>query len=198
MANTNAPFGFQLLGSSGGMSPVTFSMIERKISSSNSEKIYKGDPVEDLATGYIQQWNDATVAASRLVGIFNGCKYRDATGSIKYSNYWPGSAAADATAFIIPVIGSVPMEFLVQADDAALTFAEIGQNFDVVIGTGNDTTGLSGAALDSSSAATTGTLPFSMVGLWSERVPSGTDGADDTASYNRVIVRANVQQTVGI
>lgn len=189
-----------MLGLAGGSASATFGMIEKKIASNNTEAIYRNDPVEDLATGYIQQWNTATQAASRLIGIFDGCKYYSTSQKrVVWSPYWPGAdATGDVTAYIIPCIGTPAPEFVVQMSSTESTFADIGLNFDVTIGSGSTLTGISGATLTSGSGVTTAAFPFTVTRLWSDVAAPNSNGTDNTTDYNWVIVRANVQQSTGI
>ena len=76
----------------------------------------------------------------------------------------------------------------------AVTQADVGQNYDVAMGTGNTLNGRSGAYLDISTAATTATLPFRLIGLYQ----GVGNGSDATTANNWVIVSANTLQTTGI
>lgn len=198
MANTNAPFGFRWLGLNTGAAAATDATIVRYVASNNSEAIGKGDPVEDLATGYIQQWN-ATTVANRLVGVFNGCKYYNtALGRMVWSPYWPGSGATgDVECYIIPIQMTTTPRFVVQVATTPLTIADVGSLHDVTIGTVNTTTGQSGAAL-TSAGNTTNTLPFMVVDLWSNYGAPGSAGIDNTSNYNWVIVAPNNYGIAGI
>lgn len=198
MANTNAPFGFRWLGLNGGSASATDATIVRYVASNNSEAIGKGDPVMDLTTGYIQQWNSGQ-SVDRLVGIFNGCKYfNTALQQVRWSPYWPGSGATgDVECYIIPIQLSVPPKFAVQVATTPLTIADIGSNHDVTVGTPNTTTGQSTCALTSAGAATD-TLPFTVVDLWSNYGAPGSNGTDNTTDYNWVIVAPNVTRLTGL
>ena len=72
-------------------------MTHKLIASNNATKIYQGDPIKVLSTGYVAQWTNGT-ASTALAGIFVGCRYLSTSqGKTLFSNYWPGSdAAADA------------------------------------------------------------------------------------------------------
>jgi hypothetical protein len=198
MANQDSPFGFRWLGLNGGSASATDSLITRAIASANNEAIGWGDPVMDLTTGYIQQWNSGQ-DAHRLVGIFNGCEYFSTSQQRKvWSKYWPGSdATGDVQASIVPIQLSVPPKFVVQVATTPLTIADIGSNHDVTIGTVNTVTGMSGASLTSAGAATA-TLPFTVVDLWSNYGASSSIGTDNTANFNWVIVAANAYQITGL
>ena len=52
-----------------------------------------------------------------------------------------------------------------QGDDASLAVAGIGENADVVIGSGSTTTGASGMEIDTSSGVTTAGTPLKVIGL---------------------------------
>lgn len=197
MANISAPIGFSHIGYMGGSVP-TFGNFVRKIAFNNATKIYKGDPVKRLATGYIAQWTAAAGAAA-LDGIFIGCKYVSVSqGRTVFLPYWPGSdAAADVEAYIIPAFGSGGATFLVQSSAAAITFANIGENIDVAVGTGNNTTGISGAMVDPATLGTTATLPFRIVSLFSDVTAPGVNGSDNTSSFNQVIVAFNNNALAG-
>lgn len=206
MANANNPFGFMPIQSSvGGAS--NFEMTSAVIAYNDTTKIYRGDPVKQLTTGFVAQWT-ATTEVSQLVGIFWGCTYLSSSqGKVVEAQYWPGADVASAAqntinAWIIPCTGSASPLFKVQSDATGTAFADIGTNVDVALGTGNTYTGQSGAYIVST-PATTATLPFRVVSLFGGGLgaggvggifPSSTNpyGGSATGAYNLVIVRANV------
>jgi hypothetical protein len=201
MSNPNSPSGFQWIGWNQGGPAVTGGTIERKIAAGNTSPICHGDLVQQLSTGYVAI-SAAGVAGSLTVGVFLGCKYLSTSqGRVVYSNYWPsGDHAYDGTAIIMPIAGVPPQQFTVQALLTNFTFADVGANCDISVGTqviagGN---GTSGMTLDRSTIGTTATLPFRIVGMYSSIAPYGTSGTDDTSSYNRVIVQSNPANVVGI
>ena len=67
MANVNAPFGLKPLTSATGAAS-NYEMRKANIAYNNTTKIYRGDPVKLLSTGYIAQWTAAT-AVSQLAGF---------------------------------------------------------------------------------------------------------------------------------
>lgn len=200
MPNTFAPFGLRQTGSAPGNAP-TAGQTEYQIASNDTTKIYFGDPVKMLNTGYIAAWT-ASTGVSQLFGVFVGCKYLSTSqGRVVWSPYWPGADATANTVFgyLVPCSpGSFP-RFVVQTSNSsttavAVTIAAIGQNADVAMGTGSTVTGISGAYLDINTFNTTATLPFRIIGLY----PGVGNGSDHTSAYNWVIVQANVAQTTGI
>lgn len=194
MANTNAPFGFKPIASM-GVCP-NYELAEFVIDKDDSTKIFRGDPVKLLTTGYVAQWT-ASTAVSQLAGIFWGCRYLSTSqGRIVSNNYWPGSdAAGDVTALVVPILFNVPQYFLVQTDSTGAAFADKYGNFDIQLGTGSTATGQSGAYLDISTINTTATLPFRLIDLWGGTPPAGRGNVGpgtQSGAYNWVIVAANI------
>lgn len=204
MANVFAPFGLLPESGADGSAP-TYGMLNRLIAYDDSTKIYRGDPVKSLNTGYIAQWTAAT-GVSQLAGIFWGCKYYSLSQQqTVFSKYWPGGDVANnaiVTAYILPVATATPPKFIVQTSNSnttatAVTLADVGQNADVALGTGSALSGTSGAYLDINTFGTAATLPFRIVGLYSEIAP-GSPGSDSASANDWVIVQANIYQETGI
>ncbi len=206
MANANNPRGFQLQQSAAG-SPSNFEHIYAPIAYNDTTKIFTGDPVKLLTTGFVSQWTSGTSVA-QLWGIFDGVEYLSTSqGKMVSAQFWPGADVASTAqntivAKLIPCIGTASPYFLVQSDSTGTAFADIGTNVDVNLGTGNTFTGQSGAYIVST-PATTATLPFQVVNLYGGLPgaggrmgiqPSATNpyGGSATGAYNLVIVRANV------
>lgn len=208
MANGNNPFGLMPIGNIGTGAPFNGELMPAVIAYNDSTKIYRGDPVKKLSTGFVAQWS-ATTAVSQLSGIFWGCEYLSTSqGKMVSSAYWPGAdvastAQATIVAKIIPCNLAVPGTFVIQADATGVAFADIGANFDVALGTGNTLLGASGCYLDVSTINTTATLPFRLMGLAGGSLgaggrgiiyPSTTNpyGGSATGAYNWAVVQANV------
>src|SRR5262245_46912407 len=119
MANVNAPFGLKPFQSAVGAAS-NFEMIQAQIAYNNTQKIFRGDPVMMLNTGYIDQW-DAGTAVSQLWGVFWGCTYLStAQGKVVQSQIWPGADVASTAqnsivANIIPCTGSASPSFIIQS-----------------------------------------------------------------------------------
>lgn len=195
MANVNAPFGFVTYRGNGAAP--TYELSTRMIASANTTKIFQGDPVIPLTTGYITQMSAGGTV--RCEGIFSGCKYISTSQKrTVWSNYWPG---ADANGDVEAYLYSNPqMQFEVQSSDtgatSAITFANIGEYINIGYGiglsgtpNGNTANGLSTASVDQDTLATTVTHPFIIVGL--VEAPPGAEGTDIATEYNRVIVAFN-------
>ena len=194
MANTLAAFGLRHYAGSVGSNP-TFERVKRKIASNNSTKIFQGDLVENLSTGYIAQWvngHNVNIAA----GVFDGCEYLSVSqGRRVFSNFWPGSdASGDVDAWIIPIQGQ-QQRFVIQSTGAsAVALTNVGNNADITVGTGSTVTGLSGMALAQSTINTTATFPLRI-----EDVYQGLgNGADTTSGNNWVVVSINWAGQTGV
>ena len=188
MSNTNAPNGFTYFGRAEGGSP-TEGFSFRKIAYDDTTAIGFGDPVTSLGTGYI---TSATPGTTQIDGIFYGCQYyATAVSRVIWSNKWPGSGSNSSATILAQVITDPQAVFIAQSNNTAIAFADIEANINFKTGT-VDAGGFSTASLDQSSIATTNTLPFRIVGLYSASAPPGTPGTDDTSAYNRAVVRANL------
>jgi hypothetical protein len=191
MANTQAYFGFtQYQGGAGGAP--TFAQSVRRIASS-SGAIYTGDPVMPAvssANGYIVQ---ASPGSTTLAGIFVGCKYLNTSlGRTVWSSYWPGSGATgDVEAYVIDdpnarfIVQTSTSSFPITGTLSTQTSGVQGQYAQFSIGTGNTSTGRSGAYL--SSLATTATFPFVVI----DYQVGVQNGGDPTSQYCNVIVGFN-------
>ncbi|MCV9940915.1 hypothetical protein OIU35_31580 [Boseaceae bacterium BT-24-1] len=187
MANTSAPFGFQQWSGTG--STPTYEQVAGPIAFDNTTKIYAGDPVStDPTTGNIVQ---ATAGTAPLAGVFVGCKYNSVSrnGQPVYSPYWPG---ADAISGSVEgyYINDPNAIFEVQSTGASpVAQANSGENIQFALGTGNTSTGQSGASVTFASLATTATLPFKVIKPVID--PPGVNGRDVTSANNVILVRFN-------
>lgn len=205
MTNVNSPFGLSTLG---GPAPSAPTMATYPwLAVYNAAAMYFGDPVMVGADGYIVPWTAGSNVA-QLVGIMRGAVYLStADGRIKTNNFWPGSDVASGNfvqIIVDPIFRQPNSLFLVQATLTPFTQADVGNNCDVSMGTGNTTTGISGATLNRGTIAVTATLPFTIVGLYEQNLfggaisGAGINGSDPTSNYNVVIVSSNSAGQVGI
>lgn len=202
MSNTNFPFGFRPLGLDGAVQP-TFGLKTAKIAYNNTNAIYRGDPIIRLNTGYVDVW-PSTTDRGLMVGIFWSAKYPSTSlGRTTQNTYWPGNDVASTgtvTCYYIPLSGTPSPLFVVQTNGTAITFADVGMNIDPATGTGSikGTYGLSGFTVDQATINTTNTLAFKIEGLWSDYAPTGSNGTDNTSSYNCIVVRGNTFGETGV
>lgn len=186
MPNTNAPFGFKAVRRYDGAAP-NFASRPREIAYNYATKIYAGDPVKELNTGYIAL---AAAGDVPVLGIFDGCEYMDTVQNKKvFSKNWPAVSSAVSGTVKANIIVDPMAVYEVRSSGAAITIADVGLNASYVAGTGNDVSGLSGAALNQATLNTTNTLAFRVVGL------STRGGNDNSSSYNIVEV-VIVQQAI--
>lgn len=187
MANTNAPFGFRQYRGTG--SAPTYEQIAMNIASGDTNAVYYGDPVYQLNTGYVAKGTPGS--GVQIAGIFYGCKYLSTSQKrTVWSNYWPGSDAnGDVEAY---VVNDPNAKFLVQAGNSSsvgIVFGDVGANVEFAYGTGNSSTGISGAYIDMAvTPNTTATYPFRVVSLVTQ--PPGGPGTQSGA-YNYAVVAFN-------
>jgi len=194
MANSNGAFGLRPYGILGS-APNSTGLTEYRIASTNTNKIYKGMAVIPTADGVIDDLQAATGGTVSILGVFNGCEYvSSTTGETVFSNYWPGSGADSnfpVKAFVydnpnqlftIASSGSTT-DFDTEAEYRATVFA----NAQLADGnSGDDTTGLSSATLNISTAATTATFPLRIVGIMDQ-----AENSDFSVDGIPMIVRIN-------
>jgi len=204
-ANTFAPFGFRAATGIYGASVPNFRYKHMLLAYNNAHTIAYGDPVILLNTGYIDLYSNG--GTTGLVGIFRGCQYANTTaiGGITFSPQWNAPTLTSGTVVDCFVEADVDGEWEVQVSGAALTQVDVGYNIDVGSSsttgeTGNpNAAGFSQAAVLSSSAATTNTLPFRITGIVGAPAVSLT--YNSAYDNNVVTVRMNnpiLNQTTGI
>ena len=162
MANIDKAFGLRPQGNlsaTGGQKQFSY-----EIADNQSGAIFQGDLVT-VYDGFLVQFDPATHTAA--VGVFNGCNYVDpTTGKPTFSNFYPGSVNITQGVISAEVLDDPNQLFTIQADEDIVQ-ADIGKNADVVVGTGNTTTGVSAMELDSSTVANTAALNLKIVGFYS-------------------------------
>ena len=187
MANVQAAFGFRHIGFLPGYAP-DYQQLTRAIQSSNTTKIFNGDPVvKQTTSSYIIQ---AASTATILEGIFVGCNYVPTGGTLTLqpSPFWVGSAASDATGYLINSPGAL---FLVAALNTAIVTSNIGGNIGWATGTGSTVGGgFSGFTVDAATITTSNVAPFQIVDLYK----GVGNGSDPTTPYNWCVVTFNNQR----
>jgi len=203
-SNTWAPFGFRWHGLYGDSAAPTSGLLQMKIAAADTVTCGEGDPLLFKSTGYVGLYTRGTVA-SQFGGVFKSCSYFDTgQGRRVWRNYWPGGGATgDISVQVQAASGAPAPRFLVQSSGAAaVTMGNVWNNVDVTYSTGTLVTGgyyRSGAMIDlAANIGTTSSLPFRIVGLWSDISPKGAPGADTASAYNWVLVEANNIQATGI
>ncbi len=194
MANTNVSFGLRPLARLGS-SYNTTGTTEYRIAYDNANRIYQGMPVIPTAAGTIDDLQAASGGTVSILGVFYGCEYvSSTTGERIFSNNWPGSGA-DSNHPVKAFLYDDPMQLFVIAGDAgganfdteAEIRAAIFLNVQMANGnSGNNTTGISTAVADLSTADTTAAFPLRIVGIQED-----PENSDFTAAGIPLIVRIN-------
>lgn len=212
MANTNVPFGLQFLGYKGSP-PTNSALRERRngILSTNTTAIYFGDLIKKSADGYLYQWTSGS-SAYLAQGVFVGCKYSSSSQqTVVPQPYWPGTDAASGSISIKYQDSALAPSALykIQTDSTGVTLADIGMNFDIVVGSGSTLGGAkSGSYLDVGSITTATTAPLQLVDLWVNWSMGNSPGGAGTSStlapgtqagaYNWAVVAINTFGSQGI
>jgi len=143
MANVAEKFGLRPVRKLDG-SPFINAQNRYRIANNYGTAIYQGDLVIPVATGGIQRAVANTSEA--VLGVFNGVFYTDpTTQKPTYSNYYPGSIAADD--IVANVIDDPQVVYKVDSD-GAFAVEDIFKNFAITNATGNTKTGISEVQLD--------------------------------------------------
>ena len=188
MANTNAPFGLKPIGKLGSGYNST-GTTEYDILTGTTGTIYTGDPVKMVSTGGIA----VAAAGDVLLGVFQGCRYTNASGEVIYAPYWPTlTASDDAVAF---VVDDPDATFEVQsAATGSVVQTVVGLNADIVYTAGSTVNGRSN--VDLSGTMATGTAQLKIIG-----VSKDPDNDELGAANANVVVIINehfLKQTAGI
>jgi len=154
MSATAAPQGLiPVYHPSGSVRPAIFS-----IASAYGTAIFKGDPVILNTNGTVVMGT----AAAALLGVFDGVEYTDANGKPTYSDYWPaGQVATNVTAYVYT---DPEIVYEIQSQGSVPQTA-VGDEADVVIGSGSVLTGISATALSTTLAGAAAQKQFRIVGF---------------------------------
>ena len=153
MANTDAPRGAVPIKHLDG-SPYNGALGKYLIASAYNTTIYFGDFAKMTATGYVE----LAAAGNTILGVLPGVSYRNSSGEVVFSKYWPASTATfnseDAEALVIDA-PDVIFEMQQDSDTNTPAQADIGTNADFIsTHTGSTVTGLSKEEVDTSTCTT--------------------------------------------
>ena len=184
MANKDASFGCKPVRMMGG-APYSGGQSRYRIASGATTPIFQGDLVTQLTAGVLGR--HAASGTVPIVGVFNGVSYTDpTTGEQIFKNHYPGSISASD--IVANVIDDPNVVFEVQSDEA-FPVADLFGNFDIVEQSpvGSTLSGKSNAELDTSTGATTATLPLKAIDISQD--PDSSDVA--SANTNVLVVIQN-------
>lgn len=183
MANSNAAAGLQPVRYASG-APYNGACNIYYVPASDSTALFRGDPVivaGDADADGVPTCTRATAGGGNTVtGVVVGVKNSPSQTTM----HRPAS-----TAMYVYVADDPNLLFEIQEDavGGALASTNVGQNIDLIAGSGNTTTGLSGFQADSSTAATTNTLQL--------RIEGFVRRADNAIGANaKILVRLNKPQ----
>ena len=157
--NADQPKGFVPAGHKGGGS---IRAATYNIAYDYGTAIYTGDAVI-LSSGKVAV---AAQDSAAILGVFDGCQYKNNAGEVVFSRYWPGTALSDSGAVVTAYVYVDPnILFEVQTDTgtAYVDATHIGTSVDVELDhAGSATTGQSGMEID---VGDTGTGQFTIYQL---------------------------------
>lgn len=173
MANANTPFGLRPVRHRSG-APYNGAATRYFVPASDSTALYIGDPV--IIAGSSDADGVATVTRATAAG---GAYLLGPVVSVEQETRDSLTYRAASTARYVWVADDPDLQFEIQEDGVggALAAANVGQNVDLVAGTGSTVTGLSGFQADSSTAATTNTLQLRIMGF-SRRIDNEVGNAN--------------------
>ena len=178
MANKDASFGLKPVKMIGG-APYNGGQSRYRIAANYDTNIFQGDLVMQVTGGGVEI--HAVGGTVPLVGVFNGSSYTDPTsGEQVFSNYYP--ASTNASDIIANIIDDPSVVYEIQSDEA-FPIADLLGNFDVIkTNAGSTKTGISGDEVDTSTGATTATLPLKVIDISQD--PNNQDvGSANTNVY---------------
>ena len=180
MSTSATPYGFRPVGLLGG-GDWSNSIRHIKLTNSYGTSIFYGDVLKVVSTGTVEK--DSGTTTMTPVGIFVGCSYTDPGSSQPtYAQMW--TASTSATDIMAYVVDDPDVVFQAQGD-ATLAQTALGNNVAVVQTAGSTSIGTSKNAIDSSTIATTKTLPVRILGF--------VDGPNSTVgdSFTDVLCKFN-------
>ena len=182
MANSDAAFGFRPIFRDG--SPYNGATLRCVMLAADATATFIGDPVGLDGQASSEGYPSVTQAAAGepVFGVVTSFEANPDSLSDQYRK-----ASTKRFCQVTPADGTY---FEVQSDDATTALAEImvGSNANYIVAAGSTAYGVSGAELDSDSAATTSTLDLQIVGLVdrADNLHSGTGSTN-----KKVIVKFN-------
>ena len=162
MANVDAAFGLIPVKYRDGR-PYTGAYTRCYVPATDGTALYIGDPVQIAGSADADGIPTVTRATAGGGNYIFGVVVAVEPSTAESYTYRPASTAA-----YVHVASDPDLMFLIQedSDGGALAATNVGQNVDLVAGTGSAATGKSGFEADSSTANTTNTLQLRIHKLW--------------------------------
>lgn len=151
--------GFRLARSM-GMEGTTGNLHEYPIAPGNSTAIFRGDLVS-LNAGFVEA--GAAALGTKYLGIFWGCKYEAADGSVEHKLMWDGGSGRSNIKAQVVVLPAGATALVKGEDGETYTDADIGTRKPFIANAGDTRTGMSRATLGAAGAsvATAGLIVLS-------------------------------------
>ena len=195
------PYGLQPINLIGGQ---VFAGATRQLAITTSSvnyntALYNGDVVQITSSGTIikSTLDSDTSAVAGVVGVFVGCRYTNpTTKQPTYSQYWPGFASGVTDAFAYIVDDPDALFKVVSVGDTAdttgldvtpLQQTVLGNNVQLILNTGDATSGDSRIGVYWNSGAPTQTYAMRIVDL----VPDTSYVSSGNIVYPELIVKFN-------
>ena len=169
MANTAKPFGFRPVCMRSG-APWTGETMTVIVTAANTDSFGAGDWVKfagdqamsEIDGRYYPVVSKCAASDPKMLGAVVGVMTTDNVNT-QYSTYRPAAAQTTTIRLLVPSDKDVIYEGQEDSDGGAIASTAAGQNVDFVVGAVDPYTGMSTSAIDSSTAATTSTLPLRLI-----------------------------------
>lgn len=159
----------------------TVELVRKRVLTNNTTAIFKGDALDSTSSG------DVIVTATADGEVYSvqwgGASYMSGNDRIE-RKYLPAatlytSSGVDPVnaSYVYAVDDMVNTKFKASVDEA-IALTDLGINYQMVLGTGSTTSGLSGHELDATSRGTTATHPWRVVDFVIGDPKSDEDAAD--------------------
>lgn len=161
MANV-AMAGFQP-ESRGGMTP---EMVRKRVLTNNTTAIFKGDALDATTAG------DVIVTASATAAVYSvqwgGASYisggdRLERRHLPAATLYTSTGVDPSNASYVYAVANMQSQVFTATVDAAIALTDLNLNYNMTLGTGSTTSGLSAHVLTATSRATTATIPWRVV-----------------------------------
>lgn len=179
MSNVDAPRGFQPINRFDGAT-WTGVLTPYQFASGYATSVFLYDVVKLTTNGVLQ----VAAAGDQFRGVVMGFQWIATNGNVISGPYWPASnTTLNSAAVTVLVCDDPNVNYVTKLTGAAtaLTQTAIGATFNLLAGTGNTSTGISGQGLDVASINTTA-LQFRLQAF----LPNQNN--DPTAAYASVVV----------
>ena len=181
----SAPYGFKPINRFDG---IAYAGATQLYPVTSGQAVYFGQVLAFVNGGTVQSAGDlhGTVSGG-MIGVCVGVQYVNSTGQTVQAQYAPASGVSSVYAYVVNDPAAV-FKVAVTGNNQTITPVAgtiLNTNVQGVTGTGSATTGDINSSIDGSTANSTATNPFRVVGLVAETVDP------TTGYYSEVLVKIN-------